>query len=70
MHWYDQQVNCLCFGGVSHSYVNSGDDTSSNWGEKGKYPGAVVINLNVSLLKCPRLYLPNLSTACLLIVHY
>lgn len=50
--------------------MNSGDDTSSNWGEKGKYPGAVVINLSVGLVKCPRLYLPNLSTASLLIVHY
>lgn len=45
-----QQVRCLCFRGVSHPHVDGGDDTCSDWGEKGKYPGVVAIHLNVNLL--------------------
>lgn len=63
---------CKCFlvWGVSHSPVNISNDTSFNRGGKGKYPGALAIHLNVNLLKCPRLHLPNQSVACMLIVHY
>jgi len=36
-----ESASKLCVVRGSHPHMNSGDDASSSWGEKGKHAGAV-----------------------------